>query len=116
MATSIVGGCGLVDELSGMAATSAVIFFTSASVSFLEVTHGRLLDACLLDGVDDQFPRGRPEPGFQAHLLECVFDLVVPQVPGPLLREVADRGVVFPRDARLLEEPVQQPPQLPDDP
>ena len=36
-----VGGCGLVDHLRGMAATSAVIFFTSASVSFLEVTHGR---------------------------------------------------------------------------
>ena len=33
MATSIVGGCSFVDHLSGMAATSAVIFLTSAVLS-----------------------------------------------------------------------------------
>src|SRR5262245_40605068 len=101
-----VGSCGFVDHLSGMAATSALIFFASASLSCLEVTHGRRLDARLLDGVDDQLPGGGPEPGFQAHLLQPSFDQIVPKAPGALLREFLNPGVESPRDRRLLQKTV----------
>src|SRR5687767_8515674 len=85
---------------------SAVIVFTSASVSFLEVTHDRLLNAHLLYGVNDQLPGGRPEPGFKSHLLQPSFDQIVPKAAGALLREFLNPGVESPRDRRLLQKTV----------
>src|SRR5215510_6699992 len=111
MATSIVGGCGLVDHLSGIAATSAVIFFISASVSFLEVTHGRLLDARPLDRFDDQPPGGLLEAALELQLLKAAVDQVVAQIRGALLRELADPVVEPPRDRRPFQGLVEQPPE-----
>lgn len=94
-----------------MAATSAVIFFASASISFLKVPHGPLLDARLLDRFDDQLTRGRPEPGFQAHLLEAALDQVVAQIRGAVLRELAKPAVEPLRDRRRFQGLIEQPPE-----
>src|SRR6266545_6218345 len=84
---------------------------TNQSVCFLEVTHGRLLDARPLDRLDDQPPGGLLEAALELQLLEAAVDQVVAQIRCALLRELADPVVEPPRDRRPFQGFAEQPPE-----